>query len=356
MPFPASLGNVLTDNPIMTAAIAAATVEAQAVFPDSFAPARAAFSIVAIDESTDPPGFLHGGLRHTQMHYSASLLKVAAMYAAYQLRQSANNFASSVADATADDLFNHMSASFDPLIAPAVPLISSNPQITQAMKVPKYRSVFAAVPLVDGGFSLFFNLVFQNNLRQMIVPSNNNAAGACIQALGYSWINGVLASAGFFNSATNAGIWLAGTFTAAFPPVRVASVNDGPVAQATTTFDLANFYAHMFRHTLVDAGSSDEMLALLDDAAAGPDPSWMVRPGIAPADISFGVTETKIGLGPLKPVSGGFDVASEGTIVQHFDTGRKFIVVWQNCRDDGDSLAACALIVNRAINIFLAVP
>ena len=40
-------------------------------------------------------------MRHTQMHFLASLLKVAAMYAAYQLRQSANNFASSVADATA---------------------------------------------------------------------------------------------------------------------------------------------------------------------------------------------------------------------------------------------------------------
>lgn len=356
MPFPAPLGNVLTDDFSMTAAIATATVEAQAVFPSSPAPTRAAFSIVAIDESTDPPLFSHGGLRHTEMHFSASLLKVAAMYAAYQLRQSANNFASSVADATTDDLFNHMSASFDPLIAPAVPLISNNPQITQAMKVPKYRSVFAAIPLIDGGFALTFNAAFQNNMRQMIVPSDNNAASACIQALGYSWINGVLASAGFFDPAANTGIWLAGTFTEAFPRVRVASVNDGPVAQATTTFDLANFYAHMSQHTLVDAGSSDEMLALLDDAAAGPDPSWMVRAGIAPADLSFGVTETKIGLGPLKPENGGFDVASEGTIVQHFATGRRFIVVWQNCRDDGDSLAACALIVNRAINIFLGVP
>ena len=151
MLFPAPLGNVLTDAPIMTAAIATATVEAQVAFPSSPAPTSAAFSIVAVDESTNPTSFLHGGLRHTQMHYSASLLKVAAMYAAYQLRQSANNFATSVADATADDLFNHMSASMDPLIAPAVPLISSNPQITQAMKVPKYRSVFAAIPLIEGG-------------------------------------------------------------------------------------------------------------------------------------------------------------------------------------------------------------
>jgi hypothetical protein len=102
VPFPAPLGNVLNDDLIMTAAIATATAEAQAAFPSSTAPARAAFSIVAIDESRDPPLFSHGGIRHTQMHYSASLLKVAAMYAAYQLRQSANNFASSVTDATPD--------------------------------------------------------------------------------------------------------------------------------------------------------------------------------------------------------------------------------------------------------------
>ena len=248
-----------------------------------------------------------------------------------------------------------MSASFDPLIAPAVPLIANNPQITQAMKVPKYRSVFAAVPLIDGGLALTFNAVFQNNMRQMIVPSDNNAASGCIQALGYSWINGVLASAGFFDPATNTGIWLAGTFTVAFPRVRVTSVNDGPVAQATTTFDLANFYAHMFRHTLVDAGSCDEMLALLHDAEQA-EPSWMVRIRFSPADISFGATETKIGLGPLKPENGGFDVASEGTIVQHFATGRKFIVIMQNSRSDHDSLAACALIVDRAINTFLGAP
>jgi hypothetical protein len=265
MPFPAPLGSVLADDPTMTAAIAIATVEAQAAFPSSPAPTQAAFSIVAIDQTTDPPLFSHGGLRHTQMHFSASLLKVAAMYAAHQLRESANNFASSVADTTPGELFDHMSASFDPLIAPAVPLISTNPLITQTMKVPKYRSVFAAIPLIDGGFALTFNGVFQGNMHEMIVPSNNNAASACIQALGYSWINGVLASAGFFDPSTNTGIWLAGTFTEAFPRVRVASVNDGPVAQATTTFDLANFYAHMFRHTLVNAGSCDEMLILLDE-------------------------------------------------------------------------------------------
>ena len=165
----------------------------------------------------------------------------------------------------------------------------------------------------------------------------------------------MLASAGFFDPATNTGIWLAGTFTEAFPRVRVTSVNDGPVAQATTTFDLANFYAHMFRHTLVDAGSSDEMLALLHDAEQA-EPSWMVRTLIHACRHLIWRDRDQDRVGATKAENGGFDVASEGTIVQHFATGRKFIVIMQNSRSDHDSLAACALIVNRAINTFLGAP
>ena len=65
MPFAAPIGNIVTDDPIMTAAIATATMEAQTAFPSSPALTQVAFSIVAIDESTDRLLFFDGGLRHT---------------------------------------------------------------------------------------------------------------------------------------------------------------------------------------------------------------------------------------------------------------------------------------------------
>jgi hypothetical protein len=123
-----------------------------------------------------------------------------------------------------------------------------------------------------------------------------------------------------------------------------------------TCFDLANLYALLVQGALVDTASSNQMLALLADAAVGPDPSWMTRPGVTPPGIAFQVTHTKIGLGPLKPQNGGFNVASEGAMVTHIPTGRKFIIVWQNSKTDPDSFRAISLIVDRTIKLFLGMP
>jgi hypothetical protein len=134
--------------------------------------------------------------------------------------------------------------------------------------------------------------------------------------------------------------------------VRIPSSNDGLVAQATTTFDLANMIAHILNGTLVDASSSGQMLAILaTTAAAGADPSFMdfTRRPTFPAR-SFTVTHTKIGVGPLKT---GATVASEGSIVEHAETGRQFVVVWQNSLNDLNSLFAVGSVVERTIEHFL---
>jgi hypothetical protein len=364
MPFPATFPKLLITDPGLVMALANAITETQLSFPSMGVPLPIAVSIAAIDESTSPPSFKHAGFRESETHYSASLLKVAAMFAGFQLRQSANNFAVSVADATPAALFAHMSASFDPLIEVAVPLISSNPAITRSMKIPKYPSIFVAIPLLGGGFSIVFNPAFSASIHGMIVNSSNPAAGTCVQALGYSWINGVLTSGGFFNPATQQGLWLAGTFIGGgFPPVRITSINDGLVAQAMTCFDMANLYALLFEKTTIDSGGHDkicgEMLGLLAATTLGQDPSWMkagARPDITGLDGAFSITHTKIGLGPLKPENGGFEVASDASIVQHNPTGKKFITAWQNVRNDISSLNGASFLVERAIKNFLGIP
>jgi hypothetical protein len=363
MPFPTTLPTLLTADASMEVALTTALADTQLSFPSSTLFSRLALSIVAIDEPPLPLAFRHAGIRDRETHYSASLLKVAAMLAAFQLRQSANNFAASVAEPTPAALFAHMSATFDPLIAAAVPLITSDPNVQPSMRVPKYQSVFVAIPLITGGFSIAFNGSFLTDMRAMMVDSSNVAAAQCIQRLGYSWINGVLASGGLFNATTNQGIWLAGTFTATWPYVRITSVNDGPVAQATTTFDTANLFALLVQKLAIDSSGQDaicdEMLGLLADTASGPEPAWLqagARPGFTGLSTDFIFTHAKIGLGPLKPQNGGFDVASEATIIKHGPTGRRFIVVWQNTKFESVSLNALAHLVDRTMKNFLGLP
>ena len=94
------------------------------------------------------------------------------------------------------------------------------------------------------------------------------------------------------------------------------------------------------------------MLAMLRTSASdGPDPSWMdfTRQVNFPFR-SFGVTATKVGIGPLKTEQ---MVASEATIVEHGDTGRRFVVVWQNSFNDKPSLFAMGEVIERTIEHFL---
>lgn len=358
-PFPDPYSTLLGDDPLLGSALETAVGEALAAFPSLEHPFRVAISIVAIDDTISPPDFKHAGTRFGDTFYSASLLKVAAMYAAFELLGSANALAASTGVGTSQELFARLHADFDEVIDTAVPLITQTPGITRAMRLPKYEQIFAIVPLVTGGVACTFSGTFSTNMRRMIVNSDNNAAAACIQALGYSWINGALHAGGFFFPPAQTGIWLAGTFTGAQPPVRIPSVNDGTVAQGTTCFDLANLYAHIFQGTLVPVPGSDpspfssDMLAMLAVTAdVGDDPSFMDftrRPSIQPPR-TFSVTHTKVGIGPLKT---GQLVCSEGTIVENLEAERKFLVVWQNSFNDREALVAIASIVERTIELFL---
>ncbi|MEU9743402.1 hypothetical protein AB0E12_29890 [Micromonospora chersina] len=349
-PFPSPYPTLLGDDPALGLALDGALAETLAAFPGIQLPYRTAISIVAIDETISPPDFRHAGLRYGETFYSASLLKVAAMYGAYELHSRASEVAAQVS--TAAEFFARIRAEFDSKIDAAVPAISLSPDLTPAMRRPKYEQIFTTLPLPDGGLALEFRGDFETQLKQMIINGRNDAAAACVTALGYGWINATLHAGGFFFPPAQSGIWLAGTFVGAMPAVRVPSVNDGPVAQATTCFDMANLYAHIFQGTLVNNDSSRNMLAMLaTGAAVGDEPSYMdyTRRRVPPRQ--FTVTHTKIGRGPLKT---GEIVLSDGSIVERPASGHRFIVVWQNTFSDDTSLAAIGFLVERTIERFLS--
>ncbi|KUL46057.1 hypothetical protein ADL22_11130 [Streptomyces sp. NRRL F-4489] len=362
MLFPNPFPDLLSPDPGMAAALTAAQAQTALTFPAAGVQTDCPLSVAAVQNPTSTsPTFAYAGFRDTEMHFSASLLKMAAMLAGFELRQSANDFAATAGDCTAGTVFSGLQAAFDPGIESSVPRLQTEPGITHAMRVPKYPSIFDAPQnLASGGCLMAFNPTFTASMRGMVVPSNNDDASATIQALGYSWINGLLANAGLFDPATNQGIWLAGTFKGAFPAVRVPSVNDGPSAQATTTIDMTRFLALVIEGATLDARSVDgiaaDMRGLLADAQSTGDASFMTtgaRMGIDGLGAGFTITHCKVGVGGL---TNDGEVASEATVLSHDASGQQFLVVWQNLRNLVDRHNAMAFLVRRTMLNFLGIP
>lgn len=323
MLFPDAFPDLLTPNLGMAAALTAAQAQTAITFPAAAAHLMPISIAVVNNPGSSAVSFSYAGFRDTEMHFSGSLLKMAAMLAAFELRQSASDFVLTAGDCNATVVFNDLKAAFNQDINNAAPRFLTEFGITENMRVPKYATIFAPpVPLASGGCLIKFNAAFATNIRGMIVPSNNDNAAAVIQALGYSWINGLLSKAGLFNQNTNQGIWLAGTFKpGTFPAVRVPSMNDGDSAQATTTIDMARVLALLIEGDTLDSRSVDgiasDMRELLSDAQSVGDSSWMTtgaRPGLNGLGPGFTITHCKLGLGPLN-APGSPLVASEATIL-----------------------------------------
>jgi hypothetical protein len=85
IPFPAPFSNLLVADPTIATALQNAFSDPQSTFPNAEALSRICTSLVAIDD--EPLSFRHAGRRETETHFSASLLTVAAMLGAFQLRQ-----------------------------------------------------------------------------------------------------------------------------------------------------------------------------------------------------------------------------------------------------------------------------
>ncbi|HEX8107112.1 MAG TPA: hypothetical protein VF516_05250 [Kofleriaceae bacterium] len=291
-----------------------------------------------------------------EVHFSASLVKVAAMYAAFELRATLRDIAAELGTSTTKaTLLKDAAAYLDPKILAKAAAIPALKGITKAHALPQYTTAFEVVPVPPSplvpspGFTVNFSSTFQDHLEKMIAISVNQSAAQCIHGSGYGYLNGALASAGFFDPATNNGIWLAGDYIGNYPYFRINSVNDGLVAQAVTTRRLAQMYTLLHDGTLVGGISSSEMRDLLAKAVAVPEVFINRASG-----LNFTVTHTKVGLGPLKPKNGVIDnVYSEASILQHTPSGRKFVAVWQNFVSGSDGFDPIGHVVRDTIDAFL---
>jgi hypothetical protein len=312
---------------------------------------RVAFSILCL---TTNGRHRYAGVNDDKMHYSASLLKVAAMYAAHELLAAASRLArtSGPHRASPEAFFSGLESKFDtPIkdtartiktVAPSNVLIAAEQLATKLpayRSTPSYQSILqvsgtggAAAPSVD------FADDFRDRMTNMIEWSDDPDAGHCIRRLSYSYINSALMKAGFYDAAASNGIWLAGDYSeGANPYARVNSVNDGPSAQATTTMQMMRVFALITLNKLVTQdGNNDKMKTLLALAASHGGFFRLYTPP-PPQTKPFALELSKIGVGPLKTKVSTFSEAQllKWTRTPPPDPTTKgltgeFVVCWQN--------------------------
>ena len=322
---------------------------------------RVAVCIVALNDD---------GTRHmahykgNEVHYSASLVKVAAMYSAFELRHTLVSIAAELgARAKKNTLLKWAADYLKPYILAKAASLSPLAGVKEQQALPQYSTTFQVVPASSGtGWSVNFTPDFENHLYEMISISSNGDAAQCVHGSGYGYLNGALSSGGFLDSGGTTGIFLAGDYTGAYPPFRIPAVNEsayaasggassGGTAQAATALQLAQLATLIQDWQLVDRVSSQSMMILLKSAVDRKYEVW--TPGATGG--AFTAAGAKVGLGQLGKGGGPF-VESEVSILTHEASGRRFVVAWQNnLSSDGRSRVG-QVVLQTVTNYVAAVP
>jgi hypothetical protein len=294
----------------------------------------------------------YAGRFDDQMHFSGSLLKVAALFAAGQFHAEAKVFAAGytvwskfLTDFNAA-LKTEINATAEHQILIYTP--STGMQLMPNTEVILKKAAFPTITFADG---------FEASLARMIVQSSESDSAVCIRALGYAYINTALKLANLFKSPTP-GIWLGGTY-GPDTYVRIACENDHPDAQVTASRKMCELLA-MIRLGQVppnDATVNGKMQGWLNEpkTMAGHTSPWIEGNGRGNTVVPlYTIVQDKIGVAGLG-TSQTPSVYSEGLIIKWDDASQvdafnskidptnshpeihlsgEIAVCWQNLLDD----------------------
>ncbi|MGN6871021.1 MAG: hemopexin repeat-containing protein [Solirubrobacteraceae bacterium] len=338
--FPTAVSPVLVSDSRLQAALdrAFARVEARRRL------AAGSFPIpMAIAEVTDSRPFPFGGHREDEMDLTGSEAKVAVMFAAYALRDVARRLAKERGITAPADLFAALARDVAPLVRNSVPRIASSTDITDAHRDGAYGAALEASANRSGPVTVSFRSSFRNAIEQMIVPSDDFAAGTCVHAVGYGYLNAALAACGLFDSANDRGLWVGTDYHGGGPPftptrwpsVRVPVANDDPSGPVGTARKMVELVSLIAAKLIIDPASCEEMLGHMHRAAVAPtqvDRVFASEPGIVRRGA---FTHNKIGLVPLsRAPNRGVNVFSEVSILDGpVASGRRYVLAWQNFID-----------------------
>ncbi len=158
--------------------------------------------------------------------------------------------------------------------------------------------------------------------------------------------------AGLFDPKTMTGVWLAGDYVGTYPYVRIASDNDGAVAQAGTALASAQMITLILNNAILDPFACADMRKLLAAATRGIDQPFLSRDTVQkefriPLDQ---ITHAKLGFGPLKV---GGNVLSEMFRLENLGKpGRAYAVAFQNVNEKESVLADVAWMIRRTLALY----
>ena len=226
-PFPSTLPLTLDrSNATMNTMMAAVAAD----------PALSTLCAALVDLTGNPANPLYAGFNDQDMVFVGSLQKISAAYAAFELRarvraQVAAAIAGGLSTTTSGwekSVMRTLETAWQPKLTAAFPgLPKGFPSIGAIFTFSSAGVVdFAAAPLTDSQIEDVgeFGRIdlskpghwsagnFGDAMRSMLRWSNDASASFCIRPLSFPFINGVLAGAGFFDSAHQAGLWLSADY------------------------------------------------------------------------------------------------------------------------------------------------
>jgi hypothetical protein len=292
--------------------------------------ANVAFTIAKLGTRENPVKY--AGEKEDHMLFSASLLKVSLLYASFELRSRLNKLAPSIAWDWKP---------FRASVAAAIPSISDGP-----WKQMKIYELLAITATSDSGV-LSFDLQRQHraDLKAIFADQlQDRAARACMRRLGYSYVNGALAAAGFLDLHAKKGIWYANDLGGGWPQFHVPVATKGKSSAAMTTLAMSNLLTAMHRGTLIDQTSCKEMMAIMSRGG-----SWLDMREVAAkaGSLSFSAKGAKVGHHASADAKVS-SVKSEGVFLDR--KGVPFVAVWQNYPDASPDDPADVINVYRVID------
>lgn len=272
---------------------------------------------LALVDVTDPAAPVLAGIRAEDTVFIASMAKIAALYAAFELRKRLQDAISGVPVATpVPAIIAQVKKTWQPLLDTQKPknaaAFTGFPNLTDIFDITPSGSSWSVTfttkgdintladkegagwPLLNGKFG------FKELLLLMASFSNNDAAARCITTLSYEYINAALVEAGLYENGKG-GLWLA----APYPHKPGAALtetlwmqeplNKDPNTtrryQVSSAKAAATMFTLLAQRKLVDATPSDEMLDFLQAGT-----NDFVRNALANASRDVNSIRTKIGV------------------------------------------------------------
>lgn len=286
---------------------------------------RVAFSVLPLLANAVSP--YYAGIFDDDTDFSASLIKVAALFAAGELLAGAK--------ASAGEAVNNFNADLQAYI-----MANADNRVTNAnysgIPVGLFPNTSKVLTVTAGGTidpGVGFTPTFTSKQSLMIVQSDDPAAGFCIDQLGYGYISAVLNENGFFDQTltpgpdkpgtTGRGIWLTANYAGNFL-FRIPCINDHDDCQLTTARQMCRLFSMIRLKQLPqnDLATNAIMQGLLGQAgtwlAMGQHIAGVKDVGVAPL---FSRVHAKVGVAGLGTIQSP-SVYSEGLIIQWNDASQ----------------------------------